>query len=602
MNSMVPRKHVPPPAWRWAGFIDETGRVDPTKWVVRGRPTLRQPAESNLAVLQNRDVYAVLISRLFDLPGEHGAFPRAFAQGGEWHALLDGTDDGARAREVRAVFAVQCSALPRCTRQTLWQVHTCGLPVGERNGGDGFCPVVAASGWPAVRETHAQIAMHSPTAELVWRHVFRAWELHFSVTFAPGRERERAALLGLVPQPMGALRDAWQLLRGVTLHAIVAHRHATSLQLQSGGEHDRDPQPYHRLHAASSVYEAVRLAFQAAITGEHGRFKLLERQMRRAGLPASSCFGPHGPMATFTHTWIATRVAVAEGDDSPLKARQLLMPDLPPCVMDAARALMRFNPSAKRRMARSPSLAPPLVLPASCLHVYVGERTETASAFSVVAVTGGDGERDLHATHVFDTARLLPPARGGEDARISAVLEGVCAALEWVAQRRRPAVLRMPLDAPPLRAPVMTDPLERAVALVTSLWDPRTSYRAQRERIHTLWAAAETACAGRLWLAGYDCGARYPWGERCAALAGRTLAPPPADRQPETSCPICTEDYPSHLPTSDEQSQAPPGRFGCASGNYSLRHAVCRRCDAALQRRFISCPLCRGDRVVFLRD
>ena len=132
----------------------------------------------------------------------------------------------------------------------------------------------------------------------------------------------------------------------------------------------------------------------------------------------------------------------------------------------------------------------------------------------------------MHATHVFDTARLLPPARGGEDARISAVLEGVCAALEWVAQRRRPAVLRMPLDAPPLRAPVMTDPLERAVALVTSLWDPRTSYRAQRERIHTLWAAAETACAGRLWLAGYDCGARYPWGERCAALAGRTLAPP----------------------------------------------------------------------------
>ena len=98
-------------------------------------------------------------------------------------------------------------------------------------------------------------------------------------------------------------------------------------------------------------------------------------------------------------------MAVAEGDDSPLKARQLLMPDLPPCVMDAARALMRFNPSARRRLARSPSLAPPLVLPACCLHVYVGERTETASAFSVVAVTGGDGERDLHATHVFDTAR-----------------------------------------------------------------------------------------------------------------------------------------------------------------------------------------------------
>ena len=66
------------------------------------------------------------------------------------------------------------------------------------------------------------------------------------------------------------------------------------------------------------------------------------------------------------------------------------------------------------------------------------------------------------------------------------VLEGVCAALEWVAQRRQPAVLRMPLDAPPLRAPVVMDPLERAVALVSSLWGPRASYRAQRERVRTL--------------------------------------------------------------------------------------------------------------------
>ena len=258
--------------------------------------------------------------------------------------------------------------------------------------------------------------------------------------------------------------------------------------------------------------------------------------------------------------------------------------------------------SAKGCLFRaSLSTAPPLILPAHCLHVYVGERTETASAFSVVAVTGGDGERDLHATHVFDTARVLPPARSGEDARISAVLEGVCTALEWVAQRRQPAVLRMPLDAPPLRAPVVTDPLERAVALVASLWDPRASYQAQRERVRTLWTAAETACAGQIWLAGYDCGARYPWGERALTLAGHRLAPWPAGHQPEPCCPVCIEDYSSHLPTPDMQSQAPPGRFGCTAA-FCMRHSVCRACDADLQDRGARCPLCRKDRLVFLRD
>ena len=42
----------------------------------------------------------------------------------------------------------------------------------------------------------------------------------------------------------------------------------------------------------------------AALSGEGGRLQLLTRQMRRAGLPAPSCFGPNSPMARFNATWI----------------------------------------------------------------------------------------------------------------------------------------------------------------------------------------------------------------------------------------------------------------------------------------------------------
>ena len=115
------------------------GRVDPTGWLVRGWPTLHPARETVLANVQNRDVYAALVSRLFTEHGDACAFPRAFEHGQPWHALLDGASDQERLAEVAQVFgrANRTEAMTRLQRQLRWQMFTCGMPVGVRNGGDG---------------------------------------------------------------------------------------------------------------------------------------------------------------------------------------------------------------------------------------------------------------------------------------------------------------------------------------------------------------------------------------------------------------------------------------------------------------------------------
>ena len=73
-RSMVPRKHVPPSCWRFVGLLSDP-RIDPTTWLMRGRPTLKtKPLEHTFACMTNRDVYAALLSRLFDQEGSECAF------------------------------------------------------------------------------------------------------------------------------------------------------------------------------------------------------------------------------------------------------------------------------------------------------------------------------------------------------------------------------------------------------------------------------------------------------------------------------------------------------------------------------------------------
>ena len=87
-------------------------------------------------------------------------------------------------------------------------------------------------------ETHEQIAMRSPTARLVWRHVAAAWRAfcpgHSWATSAeqdgrPSDDACRAILLGLRPDGERTLREPFALLRGVAVHEIIRHRHAVWL-------------------------------------------------------------------------------------------------------------------------------------------------------------------------------------------------------------------------------------------------------------------------------------------------------------------------------------------------------------------------------------
>ena len=243
-HAMVPRKHVPPPTWRYAGALGSP-RVTPTAWVMRAWPTLRQqPPMTPLAQLCNRDVYAVLLSQLFHLPGDDYAFPHAFTRGQDgraagchWRLLptdpsLPDSDPLVRGA-VRDVFTLsRTQALPLPARQALWQLHAGGLPVGPRTGGDGFCPIVDALratglAMSRVPETHAQIAMQSPVATLVWRHLATAWSRRYadawSTAVASGRVTDaarRAVLLGLRPQHERSCGEPFALLRGLAVATL----------------------------------------------------------------------------------------------------------------------------------------------------------------------------------------------------------------------------------------------------------------------------------------------------------------------------------------------------------------------------------------------
>ena len=70
--------------------------------------------------------------------------------------------------------ANRTEAMTRSQRQLRWQMFTCGMPVGVRNGGDGTCPIERALGH-VVPESHEQLVVRSPTAQLVWRHVLAAY-------------------------------------------------------------------------------------------------------------------------------------------------------------------------------------------------------------------------------------------------------------------------------------------------------------------------------------------------------------------------------------------------------------------------------------------
>ena len=113
--------------------------------------------------------------------------------------------------------------------------------------------------------------------------------------------------------------------------------------------------------------------------------------MRAAGLPASSCFGPRNPVATWHATWDAVVRCDAHGP-----CALLLLPDRPPASM-AGGALNQ------RRLCPRESLAPPPMLPPACVQIYVAPGAR-GGAFGACTVVGGDAELDDAAQLRSDAA------------------------------------------------------------------------------------------------------------------------------------------------------------------------------------------------------
>ena len=563
-------------------------RIDPSLWHMQYRAGLTGDKLVTFARLTNREVYAALLSRLYTDDSGTSAFPHSFQRvtdehaAGCWRSLLQcdpllGDDSLAVRTAVREVFTrSRTQALPQRARQALWQLHVAGFAIGARTGGDGLDPVSLAVDDSRVVETHTQLVLHGPVARRVWQCVLdgfvrrwpsgSAWTAGVLRGHDASRTAQRAILLGLRPGTQAS--EAFALLRGLTVDAIVRHRNSLSAAMRDGLR-----EPFDALRAAADIYARVREELQAALSNDRRRCVLLQKQMRAAGLPLNSCFGPNNPLARWDTQWISTYGAVALAGDH---VRQLVLPERPPAPPR--------TPLSRRRLAPRDDWAPPPQLPPGCHQLFIAS-THDELGWGYAFIGGGDCESDLTARAVCDAA-----CRSSGCAPLDALL----AALEYAAD---------PSAAIPATAPlILRLPSATASALAGCHVD--TEHRAQCASALRAYRDARYARRGQLWLAGYA--PVNVWAERALALAcyGRRqgafalppsiapTAPPPPWAGDD--CPVCLSAYDDPWPAPGCVSRAPEGRWACPS----LPHAICRDCDARVAANVHNnrCPVCRQPR------
>ena len=142
-------------------------------------------------------------------------------------------------------------------------------------------------------------------------------------------------------------------------------------------------EPLDPIAAAAQLYESVRSEFRDAIYYDRRRYILLTRQMRAAGLPVSSCYGPHSPLVRWRRVWLAYCTDASADDESDLQ--QDVLPVCPPAPrLTCAVAVARGVPH--------PAFAPPVVLPPLSWHAYVAPwvGTPRRSGWGVVLTRGAD--------------------------------------------------------------------------------------------------------------------------------------------------------------------------------------------------------------------
>ena len=183
------------------------------------------------------------------------------------------------------------------------------------------------------------------------------------------KEMRRAVVLGLRPDGQRQLKEAFALLRGLTIDAIARSRDA------SGGS-DPCTAAADLYHAAYQVYLRICADLQVALAGELGRFELLEKRMKAAGLEVK----PPGPVERWRAAWEAAGLcAISPGG---IVQQQIL---------SRQPTLLGARGIHAARHALRPDMAPPPVLPAGTLVAYVtGESAPGPPSWAFVTASGGD--------------------------------------------------------------------------------------------------------------------------------------------------------------------------------------------------------------------
>ena len=308
-------------------------------------------------------------------------------------------------------------------------------------------------------------------------------------------------------------------------------------------------------------------------------------------------------------------------------------------------------PAAARRLgAVRADWSPPLALARSTTVVFAGAcplvggaPPDARGGWAFVAVRGSvlGAAWDLTARPVagevygsaLDGAAVIgefagpvvadPPAPGWVGAvdgyETSAALTAVAASLTWLATcSPDPTLLRVGSDVAAMVLAGIVDP-SSCVYYPGDDWRWPAARGAERlaALVRRLWRAERTRRGGHLWLLATPSQDGWPWAERARALAfygcGGALgvmpnawpgapAAPPVDTDPdrcpaiEDSCAVCFSAFSDLLPTPAPDSRAPPGRW--AEGGVRCPHAICRECDATVQRAHNSrCPICRRARL-----
>ena len=184
-------------------------------------------------------------------------------------------------------------------------------------------------------------------------------------------------MLGLRPPSERSEREAFALVRGLAILELQVAEAAAWAAAQDGAV----PLAADLYRAATVIYHRVRAGVQSAIDGERERARLMQQRMLAAGLK----LGGLTPLQSFERDWGQLL--------GPHGVQRVLGPDPWVCVPAPVAGQLAL------RMAPRPDWGPPAFLPPGTVQLYVGS---AAGAWAVVAVVGGNCERDGDAAPLFD--------------------------------------------------------------------------------------------------------------------------------------------------------------------------------------------------------